>query len=86
MDATKHLTLMRPRIVATDPNTPLAGTISIESLMVLRTPIAASKDEIVRANLSSGLGDSALARAEPAIVWENGSKEDHRQTKYVLRW
>lgn len=67
----EHLTLIRPRIVTTDPNTPLAGIISIVSLKALRTPIAASKDEMVH-DLSLGLEAFALAGAEPAIVWEGG--------------
>ena len=71
VDTREHFTLIRPRIVATDPNTPLAGTISIVSSIALKTPIAASMDEMVR-DLSLGLGDLALAGAEPAIVWEGG--------------
>ena len=73
VDATEHLTLMRPRIVATDSNTPLAGTISIVSLMTLNTLIAASKDEMVH-DLSLGLEDFVLAGIGPAIVQWNGAK------------
>ena len=57
--------------MATDPNTPLAGTISIVSLMELKTPIAASMDEMVR-DLSLGLEDFTLVEVDPAIVWEGG--------------
>ena len=74
MCAAKQSTLISPRIVATDPNTPLAGMISIVSLIALKTPIAASKDEIV-CDLSVGLGGFVLAGAGLAIVWDGGRWE-----------
>ena len=73
MDAPNHLTLTRPRIVATDPNTPFAGTISTVSLIALKTHIAASKYEIVR-DLSLGLRDFVMAEAEPG----SGGRECQR--------
>ena len=78
--ATRYFTLMRPRIVATDPNTPLAGTISTVSLTTLRTLIALSMVEMVR-DLSFCLGDLALAGTEPTIVWEGISGRLRMRTK-----
>lgn len=71
---TKRLTLIRPRITTTDPNTPFAGMMSIVSLTILKTPIAASKDEIVH-DLSFGLGGFVLAGTELAIVGEGGQRK-----------
>lgn len=69
----KQLTLIRPRIMVTDPKTPLAGMISIVSLMTLKTPIALSMEEIAH-NLSLGLGDFLLDKAEVAIIWEGSAR------------
>ena len=70
MSRDEHLTLIKPRIATTDPNTPFAGMISIVSLTTLKTPIAASKDEMVH-DLSLSVGDFALAGAELVIVRED---------------
>ena len=69
--------------MATDPNTPLAGTISIVSFIALKTPIAASIDEIVR-DLSLGLGDLV-----PAIVWGDrpeSTTNEPRATAAISNW
>ena len=65
--ATKHLAHIRPRITTTDPNTPFAGMIPIASLTTPKTPIAASKDDIVH-DFSLGLDGFALAGAELVVA------------------